>query len=228
MADFDFSFKHPTTIQISGPTLCGKTRLLLEILKEQLVQPFPHRIIWVFSEWQPDYEEARQCYPHIEFIHEWNDEIYKAIRPEDRNLLIIDDQMEEAGNSKSLANLFTKGSHHKNLSIFHLIQNMYHKGGSQRTMSLNSHYNIIFKNPRDATQIRTLAYQMHPGNSKWFLDAFADATSRPYGYLVLDNHPRSDEDQRVLTNILNGNRLTYYTCAKHGINTAAKTCHLHV
>ena len=76
---------------------------------------------------------------------------------------------------------------------------MYHKGGSQRTMSLNSHYNIIFKNPRDATQIRTLAYQMHPGNSKWFLDAFADATSRPYGYLVLDNHPRSDEDQRVLT-----------------------------
>ena len=65
MADFDFSFKHPTTIQISGPTLCGKTRLLLEILKEQLVQPFPHRIIWVFSEWQPDYEEARQCYPHI-------------------------------------------------------------------------------------------------------------------------------------------------------------------
>ena len=115
MADFDFSFKHPTTIQISGPTLCGKTRLLLEILKEQLVQPFPHRIIWVFSEWQPDYEEARQCYPHIEFIHEWNDEIYKAIRPEDRNLLIIDDQMEEAGNSKSLANLFTKGSHHKNL-----------------------------------------------------------------------------------------------------------------
>ena len=145
----------------------------------------------MFSEWQPDYEEARQCYPHIEFIHEWNDEIYKAIRPEDRNLLIIDDQMEEAGNSKSLANLFTKGSHHKNLSIFHLIQNMYHKGGSQRTMSLNSHYNIIFKNPRDATQIRTLAYQMHPGNSKWFLDAFADATSRPYGYLVLDNHPRS-------------------------------------
>ena len=58
MFNLDFHFKHPTIIQVSGPTLCGKTRLVLRILEEQLVQPFPTRIIWVFSEWQPDYEQA--------------------------------------------------------------------------------------------------------------------------------------------------------------------------
>ena len=51
----DFYFKHPTTIQISGSTGCGKTWSVRRILEEQLIQPFPTRIIWVYSEWQPDY-----------------------------------------------------------------------------------------------------------------------------------------------------------------------------
>ena len=45
MNNLDFHFKHPTTIQVFGPTLCGKTRLVLRILEEQIVQPFPIRII---------------------------------------------------------------------------------------------------------------------------------------------------------------------------------------
>ena len=42
------------------------------------------------------------------------------------------------------------------------------------------------------------------------MDAFTDATSKPYGYLVLDNHPSTHEDQTVATNILPGEQLTYY------------------
>ena len=56
----DFYFKHPTTIQVSGPTRCGKTRFVRCILEEQLIQPFATRIIWVFSEWQPDYDIIRE------------------------------------------------------------------------------------------------------------------------------------------------------------------------
>ena len=78
-------------------------------------------------------------------------------------------------------------------------------------MSLNTHYNIIFKNPRDERQFRCLASQMHPGNSDWLIGAFKDATSRPHGYLVLDHHPDSGDDKRVLTNILPGEELSYYS-----------------
>ena len=45
MDPLDFHFKHPITIQVSGPTRCGITRLVRRILEEQLIQPFATRII---------------------------------------------------------------------------------------------------------------------------------------------------------------------------------------
>ena len=82
MSSIDFSFKHPTSIHIYGPTQCGKTRLVLRILEHQEIQPFPIRIIWVYSEPQPDYNEAARMYPDIEFEHEWRDDIYDRITPD--------------------------------------------------------------------------------------------------------------------------------------------------
>ena len=51
---------------------------------------------------------------------------------------------------------------------------------------------------------------MCPDNARWLLDAFKCATHRPHGYLILDHHPLTDEDSSVLTNILPGERLTYF------------------
>ena len=131
MFNLDFHFKHPTKIQVSGPTLCGKTRLVLRSLEEQLVQPFPTRIIWVFSEWQPDYEQARALHPHIELVRGWSAVLYDSLRQDEKNLLIIDDQMTEAGDSKTLSNLFTKEAHYKNLTVLYLVQNVYNKSQCQ-------------------------------------------------------------------------------------------------
>ena len=55
-----------------------------------------------------------------------------------------------------------------------------------------------------------MAYQICTNNSKWLIDSFTDATCKPYGYLVLDHHPSTPEKQRVVTNILPGEQLTYY------------------
>lgn len=208
----DFSFKHPSSIQVSGPSGCGKTRFVVRILKHALIQPFPTRIVWVYSEWQPEYDNAKRMYPHIEWIHGWNENLYDTMLPAERNLIIIDDQMDVAGNSETLSSLFTKGSHHRNLTIMYLLQNLYNRGSFQRSVSLNTNYNIVFRNARDASQFRTLAHQMQPGNAKWLIEAFNDATSKPYGYLVLDHHPTSERDQSVLTNIFPNEYLTYYSC----------------
>ena len=223
MSNLEFSFKHPTTIQISGMTGCGKTRLLFRILQHQLIRTpegqFPKRIIWAFSEWQPDYADARALYPHIEFVSGWQEDLYDRLSPGESNLLILDDLMAEAGDSKSMKALFTKGAHHRNCTVIYLLQNLYHQGKSQRTASLNTHYNIVFQNKRDQSQFRTLASQMHPGEFSWLLDALQDATVKPFGYLVIDNHPRTtDESRQVLTGILPDEELTYY-CRKNSINT---------
>ena len=153
----DFYFKHPNTIQISGPKGCGKTWFVRRILEEQLIQPLPTRIIWVYSKWQPDYEQARALFPFVEFVEGWREVLYASIRPDERNLLILDDQTDEAGNSKTLSKLFTKGSHHRNLTIINLVQNVFNQSKSQRTVSLNSHYNVVFCKKRDARQFRTYA-----------------------------------------------------------------------
>ena len=86
-----FHFKHPTTIQVSAPTRCGKTWLVRRILEEQLIQPFSTRIIWVFSEWQQDYDIIRERYPGIEFEKGWRDDNFDSLSHEQRNILVLDD-----------------------------------------------------------------------------------------------------------------------------------------
>ena len=109
-----------------------------------------------------------------------------------------------------MSDLFTKGSHHRNLTVIYLVQNLYNQGKSQRTISLNSQYSVVCRNNRDASQFRIMAYQICLSNGHWLVDAFTDATSKPYGYLVLDHHPSTPEDQTVATNILPAEQFTYY------------------
>ena len=224
MDSHDFHFKHPTTIQVSGLTLCGKTRLVRRILEEQLIQPFATRIIWVYSEWQPDYDMIREQYPSIEFEKGWRDEIFDSLSLEQRNILVLDDQMGVVSSSKSVADLFNRGSHHRNLTVIYLVQynnqgkirvyqgiiDVYNQGKSQRTISLYSHYSVVFRNGQDASQFRTMAHQICLSDGQWLGDAFTVATFKPYGYLVMDHHPSTPDDQTVSTNILPGEPLTYY------------------
>jgi len=95
-------------------------------------------------------------------------------------LLIIDDLMQET--DETVSNLFTKGSHHRNVSVICLAQNLFPKNKFARTMSLNAHNMVLFKNPRDATQFANLARQMYPNRSQFAVEAYKDATREPYSY----------------------------------------------
>jgi hypothetical protein len=55
-----------------------------------------------------------------------------------------------------------------------------------RNISLNAHYILMFKSPRDKQQIYMLARQINPGKVQEFMKSYEDATSRPHGYLMLD------------------------------------------
>ena len=158
----------------------------------------------------------RERYSGIEFGKGWRDEIFDLLSPEQRNILVIDDQMGVASSSASVADLFTKESHHRNLTVIYLVQNVYNQSKSQRTISLNSHYIVVFRNGHDASQFRTMAYQICPNDGKWLVDSFTDAISKPSGYLFLDHHPSTPENQTVVPNILPGDQHTYY------INSHAK------
>jgi hypothetical protein len=71
-----------------------------------------------------------------------------------------------------------------------------------RNTSLNAHYIVLFKSPRDKQQISMLARQIKPGRVQEFMRSYEDATSRPHGYLMLDLKPTTDDQQRLKTNLL--------------------------
>ncbi len=84
------------------------------------------------------------------------------------------------------------------------MQNLFDKGRSHRTVSLNTQYMVLFKNPRDKSQIEVLARQMYPKNRNLLVAAFIHATQKPFGYLFIDLRPETDEQIRLRSNIFPG------------------------
>ena len=156
---------HPSNIIVSGPTGSGKTQFVTRLLELQLLDPFPSRIVYSYSEWQDAYNKLLQSIPSIEFLKGFPDRLMDLFSANKTNLLILVDQMSKAGDTKELADLFTKGSHHRNLTIIYIVQNMFDKSKSMRTASLNAQYLIVFKSPRDKTVVQHLANQMFPKNT---------------------------------------------------------------
>ncbi|XP_078367598.1 uncharacterized protein LOC144651511 [Oculina patagonica] len=203
-----FHLGHPFTCMVAGMTGSGKTLWVKSLLQQahKTIHLPPERIVWCYSQWQPAYSELLMTIPGIEFSkgipETLEQDSYFDVNI--RNLIVIDDQMIEAGSDNRVVNLFTKGSHHRNLSVIYIVQNLFHQGKGTRSIRLNSHYLVLFKNPRDKLQILTLAKQMYPGQTAWFMKQYEDAVQRPFGYLFVDLKPTTQESCRLRTNVLPG------------------------
>ena len=82
--------------------------------------------------------------------------------------------MDTAYNSKE-SELFTKGPHHRDISFVLIMRKLFHQGPSSRDISLNSKYMVVFKNPRDKTQIVHLAQQVYHENISSFHKTYLEA-----------------------------------------------------
>ena len=184
----DPRWKHPFTCIVAGPTGCGKTTVVTRLLRNAstMIDPSPVRVTWCYGEWQSAYENLD--IPNL-LLEEGLPTSFDASK---RNIVVLDDLMAET--DERVTNLFTKKSHHCNTSDIYLVQNLFPKNKESRTISLNSQYIMVFKNPRDVSQMTTLAKQMYPGRVKFVQEAFADATSTPYGYILVDLKQDTPED----------------------------------
>ena len=133
------TFRHPTTILIAGPTHAGKTFVFEQILEHHLIQPSISRVIYVFGEHAPNLADLKHLYPTIEYVQGMKNflDILPTIEADERNLVVLDEQMSEAGKLET-SKLFTNGSHHRNITVVYIVQNVFDKGKVHRTISLNS------------------------------------------------------------------------------------------
>ena len=204
----DVRFKVPANFYISGQSQSGKSYLVRRLLThlKELFYPVPTKVIYCYGEYQKEFDELHG----VDFIEGFPSDLTQLTQGHEQTLLILDDLMGECSGDQRVSDLFTRGSHHKGVSVIYPTQNLFPPGKSSRTISLNSHYFIVFKNPRDSLGIATLAKQMFPRRSQYLMESFHDATKKPYSYLLIDCHPQTREELRLRTNILPGERHIVY------------------
>ena len=200
-----FIFKHPFTAILAGPTMCGKSTWVKQLLENAMtmISPPPVRIIWLYKRWQPLYTELQQTVPTIEFIDGIPPNVKEETFLDTRfpTLIIIDDLMKTATTDEGICDFFIEGAHHRNASVICLLQNLFYKAKGTRTMSLNCQYLVAFKNPRDIQQFSIIFRQMYGANWKKSLEVYKEVVSKPYGHLVIDLKQDTPESKRLVENI---------------------------
>lgn len=195
----DFRLHADRTMIVAGPSQCGKTTFLLQLLsmKDEIFRSPIKRIIWAYGQYQ---HELHQSLKEKGYILHLGIPTASDLQPHD--LLIMDDLLGPSQNNKEMTTMFTQTAHHLPCFVIFVSQNIFTGGKESRTRSLNMHYCIIFKNPRDKSQIQFLARQMYPGHSKSVTQVFSDATNRPHGYLFIDFTQECPDEYRLRTHIL--------------------------
>ena len=183
----DLKLIHPFSLIISGPTSSGKSTVLFKILENlhQNTDTTIQKVVFIYGV----YQEVFENYPNIFFTDDLD---YMDIKPDVPTIIILDDVMSTVNNSKKLEELFTRGVHHRKISVILTLQNLFYHGSVMKTLRDNAMYVVLTKHIQDVAKLDTFARQLERKNSNYFKDSYADATSRKYGYLICDLHPHSE------------------------------------
>lgn len=81
--------------------------------------------------------------------------------------------------------LFTKGRHHRNISLGLMTLNVFHQGTPSRNISLNKCIRVS-KDPRAKTDFVHLARNIYPENISSSHETYLDTCRDAHNYLYLD------------------------------------------
>uniref|UniRef100_A0A914PFR7 Uncharacterized protein n=1 Tax=Panagrolaimus davidi TaxID=227884 RepID=A0A914PFR7_9BILA len=125
-------------------------------------------------------------------------ELVQKLSQQYRLLVVLDDLISSV-TPEYLNILFTKGCHNWPCSIIYVTQYLFSK--ETRCIRNNVIYYFILRNNVGLHQTKTLAIQLFNKNWRFMMDAYKDACQEPYSMLMIDNHPQTDDTERLKTSI---------------------------
>lgn len=192
--------KFPFSMVVAGSSGSGKTVLVRKILENfQKISSIdrPIRVLWCYGIKQDLHDQPLNTeHATVRYVQGFPEEA------DGMDVIILDDLQSAIGDDKRLADLFTRYSHHRKVAVFFIVQNLFLRAKAMRDVTLNATYLLLMSSRRDRGQITRLGTQLYPGEIKMFTSAYKLATERPFGYLLIDLSPTTEEQYRLRTNIV--------------------------
>lgn len=192
---YDLRLKTPFTLIVSGPSGSGKSYLVEQLITNSacFTEPF-QEIVWSHSKLTDQTAlksrlkgvQFREGFPDKELL---DGELFKG---KGAKLLILDDLFTGPVQCSTLTDLFNIISHHQNISVILIVQNLHGSTRSQQSclgsLLRSCTYVVLFVNRRMSPVIKQLAFHYFPGENSKLLTPFNQlmSTKEKYQYLVLD------------------------------------------
>jgi hypothetical protein len=126
-------FAHPSQLMIAGATKSGKSSLVVQIIKnmEKMFDTVPESVYWFYA-MPSSVEHVPHELPGVKLRNgsPTEDMIASIIKNGRPKLMIMDDMqqmMDNKNQAQIISDIFTKVSHHGNLSVIFIVQNLYLK-----------------------------------------------------------------------------------------------------
>ena len=188
------STKNQVFFSLVGPSETGKSQLIYNWLK---IGTFD-KIYFFDQHSQPLYNVMPKEIKNLDFVQGINFEFIDSLKNNnEKYLLIFDDSCEEIYNSQAFVDIAI-ARRHQGLSTIYIKHTLFHRSKLGRDVELQNTHIVLFKSPCDFMQITTLGAQLGLGSE--LVDCYRDSTSVPFGHLLIDLSPRTDDRLSYCTN----------------------------
>ena len=211
---YNLQLKENFKIFISGPSRCGKTFFFVDLLQNlfDIAKTPPKIIIYIYKIWQWKFDEMKT----VNIFLKDNDDVIDKLKQYARGMpiLVIFDDMINSKSINDIAPLFTVDARHMNMSLIFLSQRIFVNNEYFRQISQNSDYFVLFKNPRNSSEIRTLATQITPGNLS-LVNIYMEATKEPFSYLFINLTQEVKSETKYLSDLFKKDHVVKAYLEKH-------------
>ena len=180
------------------PSNSGKTYLIHEWLTLGTFQPKFDKIYFFFQHPEPLSDVMRKEIDNLEFVQGVHFEFINSLKNNDTKYLrFFDDSSAEICNTKEFVVDIATAGRHCRFSTIYIELHLFHQSKLGRDIELQNTHIVLFKSPQDVHQVAALSVQLGLGSA--LVDWYRDATSVPFGPLLIDLSPRTDDRFRYCT-----------------------------